>query len=37
MRSTPGLALDGIGFQREDDSQAIEAQLRFTVFLRADA
>jgi Tfp pilus assembly protein PilO len=32
---TPGLALDGIGFQREENSQALEAQLRFTVFLRA--
>lgn len=37
MRSTPGLALDGIGFQRDNDSRALEAQLRFTVFLRADA
>ncbi len=36
MRDTPGLALDGIGFQRDkDDSQALEAQLRFTVYLRA--
>ena len=35
IRATPGLALDSVGFQREDDSQALEAQLRFTVFLRA--
>jgi Tfp pilus assembly protein PilO len=32
---TPGLALDGVGFQRDENSQALEAQLRFTVFLRA--
>jgi len=35
MRDTLGLALDGVGFQRDDDSQALEAQLRFTVFLRS--
>lgn len=38
MRDTPGLALDGIGFQRDKgNSQALEAQLRFTVYLRAAA
>ena len=35
MREVPGLALDGIAFQRETGSSAaVEAQLRFTVFLR---
>lgn len=35
MRDTPGLALDGIGFQREKGgSRALETQLRLTVFLR---
>ena len=38
MRDTPGLALDGIGFQRQEgDSLALEAQLRLTIFLRAGA
>src|SRR5258708_11618473 len=34
MREVPGLALDGIAFQRETGSSAaVEAQRRFTVFL----
>jgi hypothetical protein len=37
MRHTPGLALDGITFQREDAGKALEAQLRFTLFLRKTA
>lgn len=37
MRGIPGLALEAVGFQRDDDSRALEAQLRFTVFLRAEA
>ncbi len=36
LRAMPALALEGVGFQRDDDSQALEAQLRFMVFLRAD-
>ncbi|HZP92634.1 MAG TPA: GspMb/PilO family protein [Burkholderiales bacterium] len=36
MRDMPGLALDGIGFQRDKGGPTtIEAQLRLTVFLRA--
>jgi hypothetical protein len=34
MRDTPGLALEGIGFQREQAGHALEAQLRLTLFLR---
>jgi Tfp pilus assembly protein PilO len=34
MREMPGLALDGIAFQRETAGSALEAQLRFTLFLR---
>jgi Tfp pilus assembly protein PilO len=37
MRATPGLALDSVGFQREEGSAALEVQLRFTVFLRIEA
>ena len=35
MQDIPGLALDGISFQRDNDASAqLEAQLRFTIFLR---
>jgi len=37
MRDTPGLALDGIGFQRQAGESGLEAQLRLTVYLRAGA
>ena len=36
MRDTPGLALEGISFQRQEgDAPVLEAQLRLTVYLRA--
>lgn len=38
MRDTPGLALDGVGFQRDNaDASILEAQVRFTVFLKEGA
>lgn len=38
MRDTPGLALEGISFQRQEgDAPVLEAQLRLTVYLRAGA
>jgi Tfp pilus assembly protein PilO len=38
MADTPGLALDAIGLQREQDTSAeLEVQLRFTVFMRVAA
>ena len=38
MRDTPGLALDSISLQRDQGgAQALEVQLRFTVFMRTAA
>jgi len=35
MRDMPGLALDGVGFQRDKDTSGrLEVQLQFTAFLR---
>ena len=37
MLGMPGLALDGINFRRQGDAAQLQAELRFTAFLRRPA